>query len=68
MSTVTTPPSRHSRRDPQGDQTPDWLSLTARYVSELQYGQVILTIHQGNVIEVQKTERTRLNPGKGSSA
>jgi len=43
---------------------PDWMTLTSRYVQELQYGQVVLTIHQGNVIEVQKTERTRLNQPK----
>lgn len=40
------------------------MTLTSRYVQELQYGQVVLTIHQGNVIEVQKTERTRLNQPK----
>ena len=43
---------------------PDWLKLTTRYVNELEYGQVILTIHQGNVLEVQKTERTRLTQPK----
>lgn len=41
---------------------PEWLQLTARYVAELDYGQVTLTIHQGSVIEVQKTERTRIAP------
>ncbi|MDP0498473.1 MAG: YezD family protein [Verrucomicrobiota bacterium JB022] len=45
-----------------GTPLPDWLELTARYVGELSYGQVTLTIHQGSVIEVQKTERTRLSP------
>lgn len=39
----------------------DWLELTKRYVAELDYGQIVLTIHQGSVIEVQKTERTRLS-------
>jgi len=37
------------------------MRLTQRYVDSLQYGQVTLTVHQGEVIEVQKTERTRLN-------
>ncbi len=45
---------------------PDWLKLTKRYVDELEYGQVILTIHQSQVIEVQKTERTRLIQPKRS--
>ncbi|KAF0092944.1 MAG: hypothetical protein E1N59_3300 [Puniceicoccaceae bacterium 5H] len=48
------------------DGTPDWLQLTARYVQELQYGQVLLTIHQGDVIEVQKTEKTRLQARRSS--
>ena len=49
-----------------GATLPDWLRLTTRYVQELEYGQVTLTIHQSTVIEVQKTERTRLpQPKRG---
>lgn len=43
---------------------PDWMRLTARHVSETDYGQVVLTIHQGEVVEIQKTERTRFNHRK----
>lgn len=43
-------------------QLPDWLRLTARHVEGMEFGQVVLTIHQGRVIEVQRTERTRLHP------
>lgn len=37
----------------------EWLAETLRHVRQTQFGQVILTIHQGEVIEVQKTEKHR---------
>lgn len=37
----------------------DWLTETLRHVRDTQFGQVTLTIHQGEVIEVQKTEKRR---------
>lgn len=65
MSTSRLIPSRGTKPTTTSEPNaplPDWLALTARYVQELDYGQVTLTIHQGEVIEVQKTERTRLAP------
>ena len=38
---------------------PEWMRLVTRHVAETDYGQVTLTIHQGEVVEIQKTERTR---------
>jgi hypothetical protein len=38
-----------------------WLAETLRHVKETEFGQVTLTIHQGEVIEVQKTEKRRFN-------
>lgn len=38
-----------------------WLAETLRHVKEIEFGQVTLTIHQGEVIEVQKTEKRRFN-------
>lgn len=32
----------------------------AHYVEQMDYGQITLTIHQGKVVEIQRTERTRL--------
>ncbi len=57
-------PAHTTAAKPSAPALPDWLKLADRYVQELQYGQVVLTIHQGEVIEVQKTERTRLTPMK----
>jgi hypothetical protein len=30
---------------------------------EIRYGSVVLTIHEGRIVEVTKTERVRQNPG-----
>ncbi|MGC9451283.1 MAG: DUF2292 domain-containing protein [Oceanipulchritudo sp.] len=45
--------------DRAGREQEEWLSETLRHVRETQFGQVTLTIHQGEVIEVQKTEKRR---------
>lgn len=39
---------------------PEWLQLVATYVGQLQYGQVLITVHQGDVIQVESTQKTRL--------
>jgi len=39
---------------------PEWMQHIARYVEQMDYGQITLTIHQGKVVEIQRTERTRL--------
>jgi hypothetical protein len=30
---------------------------------EIRYGSIVLTIHDGRIVEVSKTERVRPNPG-----
>lgn len=45
----------------------DWLAETLRHVRETQFGQVTLTIHNGQVIEVQKTEKRRFARSSGKS-
>ncbi|MEQ9823998.1 MAG: YezD family protein [Puniceicoccaceae bacterium] len=44
---------------------PEWMQHVARYVKQMNYGQITLTIHQGNVVEIQRTERTRIPSRKG---
>jgi hypothetical protein len=51
----------------EGSAREPWLTETLRHVRETQFGQVTLTIHQGEVIEVQKTEKRRFaRTGKDS--
>ncbi|WP_029192171.1 YezD family protein [Paenibacillus harenae] len=36
-----------------------WLERIADQVSGLQYGQVTITVHDGRIVQIDRTERTR---------
>jgi hypothetical protein len=38
------------------------LKEVALAVREIRYGSVLLTIHEGRIVELSKTERVRRNP------
>ncbi len=43
---------------------PDWLALVREKVEGLRYGVVQLTVHEGRVTQIERTEKTRLGlPG-----
>jgi hypothetical protein len=42
---------------------PDWLSLVREKVEGLRYGIVQLVVHDGRVTQIERTEKTRLDPG-----
>lgn len=39
---------------------PDWLALVRDKVEGLRYGVVELTVHDGHVTQIERTEKTRL--------
>ena len=39
---------------------PEWIELVREKVVGLRYGVVQLTIHDGRVIQIERTEKTRL--------
>lgn len=42
-----------------------WQERILDQVSGLQYGQVIITVHDGRIVQIDRTERTRYdNPGQ----
>ncbi|MDB6170565.1 MAG: hypothetical protein JWM88_3429 [Verrucomicrobia bacterium] len=41
---------------------PDWLALVREKVEGLRFGVVQLTVHEGRVTQIERTEKTRL-PG-----
>ena len=47
--------------------TPDWLALVREKVEGLRYGVVQLTVHDGRVTQIERTEKTRL-PGQREAA
>ena len=47
---------------PEGkDGDAKWLELVTRQVKSLRYGVVEIIIHDGQVIQIEKTERVRLD-------
>lgn len=41
---------------------PDWLRVVQEKVESLHYGVVQLVVHDGRVTQIERTEKTRLNP------
>lgn len=38
----------------------DWLRLVREKVESLRYGVVVLTVHDGKVTQIERTEKTRI--------
>ena len=43
---------------------PEWLELVRRQVASLRYGAVEIVVHDSRVIQIEKTERVRLDKTK----
>ena len=43
---------------------PEWLELVRRQVESLRYGVVEIVVHDSRVIQIEKTERVRLDNSK----
>ena len=39
----------------------DWLAIVQSHVKSLRYGVVQITIHDGRVTQIERTEKLRLN-------
>jgi len=53
------------QREHEGDDAASertWLEEVARALRSLRYGSVVLTVHDGRVVELNKTERIRKIP------
>ncbi len=57
--TLATPPS---------DVPPEWLRVVQQKVESLRFGVVQLVVHDGRVTQIERTEKTRLNPGTRDTA
>jgi hypothetical protein len=52
-----------SHTKPETD--PDWLHVVQEKVETLRYGVVQLVVHDGRVTQIERTEKTRINPSSG---
>jgi hypothetical protein len=41
-------------------ETKNWMDVIQEKLGGLRYGQVLLTVHDGRVVQIERTEKTRL--------
>jgi len=50
------------------DSLPEWFRIVGEKVASLRYGVVQIVVHDGQVTQIERTEKTRLDPARGDSA
>ncbi|MGC3989364.1 MAG: YezD family protein [Chthoniobacteraceae bacterium] len=45
----------------------EWIEIVREKVQSLRFGVVQIIVHEGRVIQVERTEKVRLNPGNSST-
>ena len=48
--------------------TPEWIEIVAKQVASLKFGVVQITIHESRVVQIEKTEKVRLDGDKRNTA
>ena len=51
----------NSKSAGQGGAGQDWLEIVRQHVGSLRYGVVEIVVHDSRVIQIEKTERVRLD-------
>ncbi len=59
--------SNESKKLVAGDQL-KWLELVAQQVKSLRYGVVEIVVHDSRVIQIERTERLRLDKAQGENS
>lgn len=52
-----------ARRRQRPNESSDWIALVREQVGSLSFGQVLITVHDGRVVQVERTERIRIEAG-----
>ena len=50
------------------DSLPEWLRIVGEKVASLRYGVVQVVVHDCKVTQIERTEKTRLDPAREDSA
>jgi hypothetical protein len=48
--------------------TPSWLNLVAQQVESLRFGVVQIVVHENRVVQIEKTEKVRLDKTEAKNA
>ncbi len=41
-----------------------WITLVRRFVASMQFGEVQIVVHNGHVVQIETTEKVRLDQGR----
>jgi hypothetical protein len=44
----------------------EWIEVIRQHVASLRFGVIQVVIHEGRVVQIERTEKYRLNPKTGS--
>jgi len=68
MSSSSASSSTHSAFSGLGSSSsiPEWVGVVREKVEGLRFGVVQLVVHDGRVTQIDRTEKTRLEPGRDS--
>jgi hypothetical protein len=44
-----------------GEASPEWLGIVAKQVESLRFGVVQIVVHENRVVQIEKTEKVRLD-------
>jgi hypothetical protein len=60
----------HPRPTPKDlrDSVPEWLRIVGEKVASLRYGVVQIVVHDRKITQIERTEKTRLDPAREDSA
>ena len=57
-----------SQPNPQQSPVPEWLELVEKHIASIRFGTVQLTVHDSKVVQIETTEKVRLDKPPGKSA
>jgi len=58
---MTEPNHNETQRAATPQPTPRWLDFVRAHIASLRFGTVLITVHDGRVVQVEKSEKVRLD-------
>lgn len=55
-------------RSAQGRLQPSWLDLVREQVASIRFGAVLITVHEARVVQVERSEKLRLDQPPATTA
>jgi hypothetical protein len=65
-SSASPVPKRNLPLKPAAETAPDWAQIVVEQVKSLRFGVVQIVVHDAKVVQIERTERTRVEAGRGT--